>query len=170
MHPHLTAKDIERFWAKVERRSADDCWPWIASIASNGYGQFSINRRPYGAHRVAYLIAYDHWNTGGRKTHICHRCDNPICCNPAHLFPGTALENIMDSIAKGRHQIPSHRFNGKTSFTGESNGRSILNEHQVRSILESMETVSALAQCYGVSEVHIRQIKRGARWKHLSRP
>jgi predicted transcriptional regulator len=92
----------ERFWAKVDRRGPDECWPWTG-CRSVGYGQIreaGKGSRVLAAHRVALQLA-------GRPVpdgmFACHHCDHPECCNPAHLYAGTALDNSRDSHARKRH-------------------------------------------------------------------
>jgi hypothetical protein len=91
----------ERFWAKVDRRGSDECWPWLASPDANGYGRFHIKSRQS---RPATQVAWEFAN--GRDfpsgMFACHRCDNPVCVNPAHIWPGTHGDNIRDAVAKGR--------------------------------------------------------------------
>lgn len=92
--------ETERFWSKVRRGRADECWPWQATDI-RGYGRFMTDdRRWMFAHRFAYHLA-----TGEPMVEsdvIMHSCDNPPCCNPRHLRRGTALENTRDMLAKGR--------------------------------------------------------------------
>lgn len=97
----------ERFWAKVDRRGA--CWVWQAARDAKGYGWFIIDKTPQRAHRVAYELA-----NGPIPTGLCilHSCDNPPCCNPAHLRAGTKLENSQDCVRRGRHKAP--RIFGRT--------------------------------------------------------
>jgi len=104
---HLVVlSDEERFWRYVKRNGPNECWPWIGPIAKyrRGYGQFKRDGRR-GKSENAHRIAWEYAN--GRKPedemYICHRCDNPPCCNPAHLFIGTPRDNTQDMIAKGRH-------------------------------------------------------------------
>jgi len=88
-----------RFWAKVAK--SDGCWLWTGARASNGYGSFRFADRPCAtaAHRAAWELACGPIPHG---MHVLHRCDNPPCVNPAHLFLGTHLENVRDREAKGR--------------------------------------------------------------------
>ncbi len=91
----------ERFWSFVDKSAGPDaCWPWTGSRLK-GYGAF----RRYGNRRVATRIAWE-YVTGAPPPDdlvIMHSCDNPPCCNPAHLKPGTDAENVADCIAKGRN-------------------------------------------------------------------
>ena len=96
--PPLTSKEAERFWGKVSKPSPDACWLWTASIDSKGYGTFKLRRRTWKAHRVAAAITRP-YPVG---TLVCHRCDEPRCCNPAHLFWGSQSDNMADCAAKGR--------------------------------------------------------------------
>ena len=91
---------VSRFWSKVDRRGPDDCWPWKANRYTNGYGQFWLRPRQEGAHRVAFKLTHGRWP----QPECLHKCDNPPCCNPAHLWEGTKSDNVRDCIAKGRHR------------------------------------------------------------------
>ena len=91
---------LSSFWSRVERGNPDDCWPWKAGIVKGGYGIFKV--RQYvriTAHRIAWALANRREPGEG---HVCHRCDNPNCCNPHHLFLGNARINARDKVEKGR--------------------------------------------------------------------
>jgi hypothetical protein len=90
----------ERFWSKVNRSAADACWTWKGRVTEkNKYGRASVNGKKIPAHRVAFALANGAIPDG---LYVLHRCDNPPCCNPAHLFLGTYKDNIDDMDAKGR--------------------------------------------------------------------
>ena len=97
----MTRKTLEeRFWEKVDRSGGPDaCWPWTASTCGGGYGQFRLAGRPQLAHRVAYEQLVGPIPNG---RHVLHRCDTPLCVNPAHLFLGTHTDNMADMTIKGR--------------------------------------------------------------------
>lgn len=91
--------DVERFWRRVGRGGDDACWPWDHPHAIHGYGEVQFNGRPARAHVVAWTLTNGAVPDG---CHVLHRCDNPPCCNPAHLFVGTQQVNVADMHAKGR--------------------------------------------------------------------
>jgi len=94
----------ERFWEKVQK--TDGCWIWIAARLPQGYGIFCLKKggRPFRAHRLAYEFTYGPFNP---ELWVLHRCDNPPCVRPDHLFLGTAQDNYADANAKGRLRTDS---------------------------------------------------------------
>lgn len=90
----------ERFWAKVDKRGPDACWPWLASRCDSGYGKFRVGKMTR-SHRVAFELGGGEIPDGQC---VLHRCDNPACCNPAHLFVGTFNDNVQDMVRKGRQR------------------------------------------------------------------
>lgn len=100
--PELTEDQKSRFWAKIAiTANPNKCWNWLATGA---YGMFRVGRRMYLAHRIAYKLV-----TGSDpgEMELLHSCDNPKCCNPNHLSPGTHWDNMQDMAEKGR------AYNGK---------------------------------------------------------
>lgn len=158
---HEAAPIAARFWSKVDRRGPSECWEWQAARHPFGYGRFGIGREPgYRgqrvalAHRMAWQLTH---GAIGSDTVVCHHCDNPPCCNPAHLFIGTHADNHMDAVKKGRH---SH---------GEIAGGARLTAEAVRSIRARYSGAArqSLAAEYGVHPVHISNIVARKRWAHV---
>jgi hypothetical protein len=152
--PQYTSKDIARFWSKVKVGAPDECWEWQAGKDKFGYGDFGVHSR----HRIASRVAYEITN-GPLPDRICvlHKCDNPPCCNPRHLFPGTRADNIRDMESKGRAKHPK----------GESFSVSKLTEDQVRYIRSSKDSMQKLAQRFGVQKHTIWEVKHYLTWKHI---
>lgn len=96
----LANKAGDRFWSRVDKTGGPAaCWPWTGPRYETGYGRLRIIGIPYRAPRIAYFLAH---GTDPADKFVCHRCDNPPCCNPAHLFLGTTRQNGRDMASKGR--------------------------------------------------------------------
>jgi hypothetical protein len=93
---------VSKFWEKVERRGPADCWNWIGNKNRSGYGRHYRNKTEFfAAHRFSYEL--HHQVKLEPSVFVCHRCDNPSCVNPAHLWLGTPKDNHDDCVRKGRH-------------------------------------------------------------------
>lgn len=103
--PEMTGGDWYRFWKKVDRSAGPSgCWLWTGAKSGQGYGRFKVGKRLWSPHR---LVAADHFGplpttAAYHGAVVMHTCDNPQCCNPAHLKIGTAKSNARDMFAKGR--------------------------------------------------------------------
>jgi hypothetical protein len=154
-----------RFWSKVQQGEPDECWPWLGNKSKSGYGVFHITdkRTPKGrhierthAHRMAFEL-----DTGVMPKQWCvlHRCDNRLCCNPAHLFLGTKADNTADMLAKGRQSRGEQCYNSK------------LTADDVRQIRKAWRqgntTQKALAVQYGVHSATINYAIHRRTWKHI---
>jgi len=90
----------ERFWKKVVAGDPNECWEWQGHINPvTHYGRIIVAGKSLYPHRVAYELEYGPIPAG---LYICHRCDNPRCCNPSHLFAGTPSDKVKDAVQKGR--------------------------------------------------------------------
>ena len=88
-----------RFWAHVDIAGEDECWLWNGPKRRDGYGRFSYNGKQIQAHRMACWLTTKVYPG---KLLVCHKCDNPPCCNPNHLFVGSTRDNVLDAMRKGR--------------------------------------------------------------------
>lgn len=152
----------ERFWPKIMRPvDWDACWPWTGSRKrtgdKDGYGNFKLSSyRTVRSHRLAFAL-YTGRSPG--ELCVCHRCDNPICCNPTHLFLGTHKDNSDDKIAKGRNRTGNQK--------GESNPRARLTLDQVatiKTLIGNGLTNVAIGRQFGVSHYLVSKIRRGRAW------
>lgn len=149
----LTPKIVTRFVCKVKQGTESECWPWQAARFPTGYGQFNAGRDAYGtqdtryAHRIAFQLATGIDPVG--KV-VMHACDNPPCCNPAHLRLGTQADNLQDASRKGR--LPKTRL-----------GNRRLSDDDVAAIRASTLSGPALGRQFNVTSAHISLVRRGLR-------
>lgn len=148
------ANTIEKIWSLVRIGSPDECWPWLGGFWWNGYARI----RWKGKGRRAHVVIWSEEN--GRDPLpgmlIRHSCDNPPCCNPAHLLEGTQADNMADMVARGR------------STGGERNPSAKLTADDVRTIrilielgMDNLE----IAGIFGVTRPTITRIETGKAWR-----
>lgn len=146
----------ERFWRFVDRSAGPDaCWPWTGHLVA-GYGAFSVKSRHVRAHR--WLLA----RTLGRELRpdeqANHRCDNPPCVNPAHLYVGSASDNTADMMARGRGVFRGGQDHGMAKLTWEQVA-------EIRSIARSGLSQRAIAARFGIGQASIGRILTGKAWR-----
>lgn len=157
----FSESDVARFWRRVDKRGPDECWVWQGTRGIHGYGQMSVNNRQVSTHRISKMLEVGH---GLLATQIvCHHCDNPPCCNPAHLFVGTVLDNMRDAARKGRLiQLPALR--------GSENYKAKVTESQVLEIrAQSARGVSRRDLClrFGIKLPTVGHIIARRTWTHV---
>lgn len=147
----MSPADVARFWSHVDVQGPDDCWPWKRAT-THGYGRFSVGGRRgrlATASRVAFEIANGPLPLDAEARHTC---DNPPCCNPAHLIAGSHAQNMADMAA--RERSPKRKLTAR----------------QIRDIRRRRaegDRVVDLAAAYGVTPSNVSQITTGRTWKHL---
>lgn len=144
---------MDRFWSKVDKSGS--CWEWVGARNNKGYGQIRINKRLLLAHRVGYELENSKIPDG---MCVLHRCDNPSCVNPSHLFLGTVADNNRDMHDKGR----------AVDNRGERSGKAKLKEEDVKWIRQLGAPYRKIAKCFGISSAQVSQIKNRNQWRHVS--
>lgn len=145
-------------WSKVEIRASDECWPWTGSVNKYGYGDCFWNGKRANASRAALesclFFMFD-------LMQACHTCDNPICCNPSHLYEGTNKQNSKDRVDRGRLRGEFKAGSLHPRFSAK------LSEDDVRNIRKRNSmgaSQSSLAREYGVSSMQVSKICRRISW------
>ena len=135
------------------------CVVWIGGKTAKGYGEFALDHQRWYAHRYAWTRAFGDIPEGMQ---VLHKCDNPPCVNPAHLFLGTNADNHADKIAKGRQ---------RGAHAGEDNHKAVLTVSDVKWIryLRSLGgTQQRIAEIIGAKRATVRAVLDGRTWNHVS--
>jgi len=168
-----------RFWAKV--KISGGCWEWQANRNPFGYGQIRIEGIPRNSHRVSWELAH---GPIPPKMRVLHKCDNPPCVRPDHLFLGTQADNMRDMVAKGRgltaeQQAAIRPASGDNHYSrrnpelvrrGVNHHYAKLDDDKVRAIRNAYVdgvSVPSLAREYVVSEASISNVIKRRTWKHV---
>lgn len=144
---------LPRFWASIQ--TGDGCWIWKGNLDTKGYGKFRTGGQSLRATRAMYALVK---GKVPADRVVCHTCDTPACCNPAHLWLGTIADNSRDMVQKGRS---SRRI-------GSANTRCRLTVDQVRAIRGDHRQSAAIARSYGVARTTIRDIRLGRTWSSVA--
>lgn len=152
-----------RFWRRV--RKGDGCWEWTGATDRRGYGRLPNGTdRHLAAHRASWILANGPIPAG---LFVCHRCDNPGCVRPDHLFLGTQADNMRDAAGKGRMGSQVH----PERVSGELNGNHRLTLAEVGEIRRRYAAGDGLQRelgaMFGVTQTTVSGIVRGRKWKQL---
>lgn len=151
---------IARFWSKVDVRADNECWPWTAGVAATGgYGRFKIpgTRQDARANRIAWEL-FNNEPLG--KRFACHLCDNPICCNPYHIYAGNVASNSHEAAERGLYRPAPQK--GSENHNAKLSDQDVA---QIRCRIESGETNIAIAKDYPVTHAMISKIRTGKFWQ-----
>lgn len=156
---------VERFWKFVDKSSDDACWNWTGHTSGSGYkyASFWDGLRTVKGHRFAYELTFGKIPNG---LIACHKCDNPLCVNPHHIFLGTQKDNMADCKRK-------HRMNNEAKVhLGEQHPRSTFKQLQVMKVatLATTTGMSAkeIALATGVTRTSVGAIIQGRVWGHVT--
>lgn len=159
-------------WSKIDSTvGPDECWPWSKSHDRDGYAVVKIGNRQW---RVARWVLTQKLGRDILPTEVTrHTCDNPPCCNPAHLIVGTARDNTADMLSRGRSITGDAHWTRRAPerMRGTRNAAAKLTDDQVRDIRQQYAGGARqvdLASQFGVSQTLISQIVRRAVWKHIA--
>jgi DNA-binding CsgD family transcriptional regulator len=155
----MASKATKFSWAKVNKSGKDDCWPWDGAANRWGYGVCQLNGVGMNASRAAYITENGPLGIG---LVVCHRCDNPICCNPNHLFAATQRENLEDCRAKGRQRYLSGAEHRRP--TAKMNAEIV---RWIRSQYSKGLSQSEIGRILGISSGTISRAVRGESWGHV---
>lgn len=179
----ITDIHLQRFWMRVDKNGPvlnpdlGNCWSWTGGCRGESYSRYGILKvdgRHVAVHRLSLIL-----HTGMIDRHplyALHKCDNPRCVNPDHLFWGTLQDNVDDMFRKGRnkHQSgddhPSRRHNNSYVLKGSAHHRAKISEDDVRFIRKSKREGVAtieLMKMFGLTRTSIDTIARGESWKHV---
>jgi len=142
----------KRFWNKIEKKEPDKCWIWKGAKQKSGYGRFKINGKLYLAHRVCYELTF---GIIPNNLWVLHKCDNPKCVNPHHLFLGTRSDNMNDALKKGRLKITLDKLH-------KSNPHKKINSNQIKEIkilIQNGSTEREIGKLFNICHQSVNYIK-----------
>lgn len=150
----------ERFWAKVQKQASTSCWEWTAARKPSGHGIFvGPQGKVVSASSFSLELHLGYRVPAGME--CCHRCDNPPCVNPRHLYFGTRQSNVDDAWARGRMPVGSERSAAKIDET------QVL---EIRNRYADGAGARELAEEFGIAISTLRLTVLGRKWKHVGGP
>lgn len=160
-----TEVDVVKFWGQFEGKNDNECWE-ASRRTSAGYGRIWVYPKEQLAHRISWILTNGEIPKG---MEVCHKCDNPPCCNPNHLFLGTHLDNMRDSKNKGRnsHGPILHGTKHPLSKLTDEDIAEIRKCYVPTPRKKSDNNLPALAKRYGVAKSLIHRIVTNQSWTHV---
>ena len=158
----LTKEVMGRFFKKVIK--SEGCWLWTGSRDNHGYGRFLLhgkNSSPVKASRISWVFRHGEIKRGNE---MCHRCDNPPCINPDHMFSGTHFENMTDAKMKGRMKCPSKGKIGELNNSAKLTAEKVL---KIRKLWACGHSMTKLGKKFKVTRHCISFVCRRIKWKHI---
>jgi hypothetical protein len=151
-----TRRAVVRFWAAIDKNGAGGCWLWTGRKDPDGYGLVNLSGC-HSAHRLAWLLIRGSLPSAG--VFLCHSCDVPACCNPDHLFLGTAKDNAEDCVRKGRSRV------------GERNPQARMTAGVVIDIYrayQSGQRIKDVAEQFGVTRFAVMRVVHRKNWRAIT--
>lgn len=148
--PHKVTPPIERFMRLVNKEGSihelhGQCWEWTGTKNKHGYGKFRNTTNQKDSLVYAHIFSFEHWFWKVPEGYVvCHKCDNPSCVNPDHLFSGTPKDNMQDAVSKGRTR------------------KGVLSKEKINAIksLDGVIPQSKIAKKFGFTQSHISNLLR----------
>lgn len=148
----------KRFWKYVTKGAEDACWEWCGSRQPKGYGTFRVEGRTLKTHRVSYEL---HKGPIPEGLWVLHKCDNPPCVNPAHLWLGTNADNVADKTANGR----------AFRLIGERHHKAKITDEIVRKIRAEWaaggKTYPQIGAMFSINSEIVGRVVRRKSWRHV---
>lgn len=145
---------LKKLMGKIKK--SEGCWEWQGSVSSGGYGHFPYKNKCYPAHRISWKLFKGEIP---ENMNVCHKCDNPSCVNPEHLFLGTQRENMKDMFSKNRkdHAQENHP---RVKLSKE-------NVLEIRDLIKQGFSQEIICHKFGITNGHVGSIKHRRTWKNL---
>ncbi len=156
----LSSQDVSKFWERVSKSSPEKCWEWTGCY-SRKYGRLMLQKNGWvSAHRISYELFFGKIPIGQGQHGVCvlHKCDNPKCVNPHHLFLGSNLDNIKDMKNKGRVSRGDSHINAKLTCADIP---------EIRRLSRAGKSCKYIGKMFGVSGVSIWGVRSGRTWSHV---
>jgi hypothetical protein len=150
-------QNIEYRLLKRLKRTSTGCWEWTGAKNKAGYGKMAVRGKLEMTHRISFGLFCSQISPG---IFVCHRCDNPTCCNPVHLFEGDAKSNMGDMHTKGRNRNPKGSETHNAKITEEDVVR-------IRQLWNAGEKREVIAAMYNLDSSCVTRIARGVTWRHV---